>query len=113
MSFENWLYTIPLRMRSLLARRRQEEDLDEELRDHIERQTEEHQARGMSQEQARLAALRTFGNFVAIREQTHETWAWATMEHLGQDVHRAFRSMRHAPLAVNRRCICPCLGDWA
>ena len=98
MSFENWLYTIPLRMRSLLARRHQEEDLDEELRDHIERQTEEHQARGMSQEQARLAALRTFGNFVAIREQTHETWAWATMEHLGQDVHRAFRSMRHAPL---------------
>ena len=33
---------------------------------------------GWAKEEARLAALRTFGNFVAVREQTHETWAWTT-----------------------------------
>ena len=82
MRLENWLYTVPLRLRSLLVRHRQDEDLDEELRDHIARQTEENRSRGMGEEEARLAALRTFGNFVAVREQTHETWAWATMGRL-------------------------------
>ena len=62
MRLENWLYTIPLRLRSLLVRHRQDEDLDEELRDHIERQTRENQSRGMGEEQARLAALRAFGS---------------------------------------------------
>jgi predicted permease len=107
---ENWLYTIPLRLRSLLVRHRQHVDLDEELRDHIERQTEENQARGMGEEEARLAALRTFGNFVAVREQTHETWPWATMEHLGQDFHRAVRSVRRAPLPSTVAVLALALG---
>jgi hypothetical protein len=58
MRLENWLYTVPLRLRSLLARHRQDRDLDEELRDHITRQTEENQSRGMGAEEARLAALK-------------------------------------------------------
>lgn len=75
MRLENWLYTIPLRLRALLLRRNQDADLDEELRDHIERQIEQNRSSGMSEEEARLAAVRAFGNFLAIREQTHETWA--------------------------------------
>jgi predicted permease len=110
MPFANWLYTIPLRLRSLLARHRQDADLNEELRDHIERQTEENQARGMSKEVARLAALRTFGNFVAVREQTHETWAWSTTEHLAQDLHRAVRSARRAPLLSTVAVLALALG---
>jgi hypothetical protein len=43
MRLQNWLYTVPLRLRSLLVRCRQHEDLEEELRDHIARQTEENQ----------------------------------------------------------------------
>ena len=57
MRLENWLYTIPLRLRSLLVRHLQDEELEEELRDHIARQTEENRSRGMSEEEARLAAL--------------------------------------------------------
>ncbi len=38
MSFERWFYTIPLRLRSLLRRPAVEADLEEELRDHLERQ---------------------------------------------------------------------------
>src|ERR1700691_1504795 len=98
MRFEHWLYTVPLRLRSLLVRHRQDEDLEEELRDHIERQTRENRSRGMSEEEARLAALRAFGNFVAVRQQTHETWSWLTLEHLWQDLRRALRSARRAPL---------------
>jgi predicted permease len=107
---ENWLYTIPLRLRSLLVRQRQDEDLDEELRDHIERQTEENQSRGMGEKEARLAALRTFGNFVAVREQTHETWAWAMMERLWQDFRRALRSIRRGPMLSTVAVLALALG---
>jgi predicted permease len=110
MRLENWLYTIPLRLRSLLVRHRQQEDLDEELRDHIERQTQENQSRGMGEEEARFAALRTFGNFVVVREQTHETWAWATIERLWQDFRRALRSARRAPLLSSVAVLALALG---
>jgi len=98
MRLENWLYTIPLRLRSLLLRPRQDAELDEELRDHIERQIQENQSRGMGEEEARLAALRTFGNFVAVREQTHQSWAWAPLEQTAQNLRYALRSTRRAPL---------------
>jgi predicted permease len=110
MRLENWLYTIPLRLRSLLVRHRQHEDLDEELRDHIERQTKENQSRGMGEEEARFAALRTFGNFVAVREQTHETWAWARIERLWQDFRRALRSARRVPLLSSVAVLALALG---
>src|SRR5579863_5136116 len=57
-------------LRSLFARRRAAADLDAELRFHIEQQTRENLARGMSAENARNAALRTFGNPALVREQT-------------------------------------------
>src|SRR5579862_74788 len=110
MHWMNWLSTIPMRLRSLLMRKRQDADLDEELRNHIERQTEENQSRGMGEEEARLAALRTFGNFVAVREQTHETWAWATIERLGQDFRRALRSTQRAPLLSTVAVLALALG---
>ena len=110
MRLENWLYTIPLRLRSLLVRHRQDEDLDEELRDHIERQAKENQSRGMGEEQARLAARRAFGSFVAVRQQTHETWSWLTLEHLWQDFRRALRSARRAPLLSTVAVLALALG---
>ena len=98
MRLEHWVYTIPLRLRSLFLRRRRDAELDEELRDHIERQTEENQSRGMGEEEARLAALRTFGNFVMVREQTYQSWAWAPLEQTWQNFRYALRSARRAPL---------------
>ena len=61
MRFEHWIYTAPLRLRSLFRRGRVEQELDEELRYHLERQIEENVARGMTAEEARLAALRAMG----------------------------------------------------
>ena len=98
MRIENWLYTLPLRLRSLVSRNRWDADLDEELRDHIDRQIEENLARGMGKKEARLAALRTFGNLVAVREQTHETWTWSRFEQIWQNFRYAERSARRAPL---------------
>jgi len=98
MRLTNWVYTLPLRVRSLVWRKRQDADLDEELRDHIDRQIEENLARGMSEEEARVAALRAFGNFVMVRERTHAAWAWVSLERLRQYLLYAFRSARRSPL---------------
>jgi len=49
-------------------------------------------ARGMAEDEARLAALRTFGNPVALREQTHETWSWARAELLLNDARLGARN---------------------
>ena len=53
---EHWLYTIPLRLRSLFRGAQGDQELDDELRDHLERKTEEYVARGMTQEDAHRRA---------------------------------------------------------
>ena len=97
MRLEHWIYTIPLRVRSLFHRGRREEELDEELRDHIDRQTEENLARGMNAEEARRDALRAFGNPVTLREQTHDTWSWSGVELLMNDVRLGVRILLRTP----------------
>jgi hypothetical protein len=52
MRFELWFYTIPLLLRSLFRRNRLGAELDEELRDHIDRQIED---RGCSDSTSRDA----------------------------------------------------------
>ena len=66
MSCQQWLYTVPLRLRSLFLRKRADQELNEELRDHLELQTEENMARGMSPQTARYAALRALGGLTQI-----------------------------------------------
>ena len=44
---EHWLYTIPLRLRSLFHRRQADQELDDELRDHIELKTAQYLAKGV------------------------------------------------------------------
>ena len=53
---EHWLYTLPLRLRSLFRSARADQELGDELRDHLERKTEEHVAQGMTQEEAHRRA---------------------------------------------------------
>ena len=56
MEFERWLYTIRLRLRSLFRSSRVEQELDEELRYHLERQAEEHRTKGLPPDAATHAA---------------------------------------------------------
>ena len=98
MRLENWIYTIPLRLRSLFDRNRQGADLDEELRDHIDRQIEDNMSRGLSREEARLAALRAFGNPAALRETTRATWSWNGLEQLMRDLYIGARTLSRTPV---------------
>jgi len=42
MRLQRWIYKLPLRIRSLFDRQKVDEELDEELRDHIELKTQQH-----------------------------------------------------------------------
>ncbi len=57
MRFERWLYSIPLRIRSLLRRNAVERELDDELQYHLEQKTQQYAAAGMNAHSATLTAL--------------------------------------------------------
>jgi predicted permease len=107
------LYTIPLRLRALFHRNRLEAELDEELRDHIDRQIEANLARGMGADEARRAALRAFGNPVALREQTHDAWNWSSTEQLLNDVRLATRTLMRTPGFASISIVVMALGIGA
>src|SRR5437763_745553 len=72
-------------------------DLERELRSDLELEEEEQRESGAPPEDVRNAARRAFGNATLIREQTHEVWGWAAVEHLWQDVRYALRQLKRNP----------------
>ena len=69
---EHWLYTIPLRLRSLFRWAQADQELDDELRDHLGRKTEEYVAKGMAPEEARRQALLDLGCIEQAKEKFRE-----------------------------------------
>ena len=84
-------------LRALLQRRRQERELDDEVRHHLELETDANVRRGMSPDEARRAALVSFGGIDQTKEDTRETWAGRFLEVLGQDVRYGLRGLRRSP----------------
>lgn len=72
-------------------------DLDQDIRDHIETETQDNIERGMSPEEARYAALRKFGNVTRITEATREVWSFIWIEQILQDVGYGVRALRKNP----------------
>jgi putative ABC transport system permease protein len=86
-----WPQRLRLRLQTLLRRTRNSQRLDEELQFHLDQQIAENIAAGMSREEARYAAMRTFGNPTALKEQTRDTWGWIWLEQVAQDVRYGVR----------------------
>src|SRR5262249_60835936 len=78
-------------------RRRQEQDLDRELRAHLELETEEQLDSGLPPVEAHYAAQRAFGNTTLIKEETRAVWGWTSVQTLGQDLRYALRTVRRMP----------------
>jgi predicted permease len=73
------------------------EELDQDIRDHIERETQDNIERGMPPEEARYAARRKFGNVTRVKEETREVWSFVWLEQLLQDIHFGLRMLRKSP----------------
>jgi putative ABC transport system permease protein len=72
--------------------------LDDEIRDHIERETQDNMDRGMAPEEARRQAMLRFGSVVRIEEDTRAVWTWAWLEQAAQDIRYALRALRRQPV---------------
>lgn len=75
--------------------KKRDADLERELRSDLELEEEEEEQResGLSEEDARYAARRAFGNATLILERTREAWGWMRLEGFIQDVRYAFRQL--------------------
>ncbi len=78
-------------------RKRMLEELDQDIRDYIERETQDNIERGMSPEEARYAAMRKFGNVTRVKEETWEVWSFVWLEQLFGDMRFAARTLRKSP----------------
>jgi len=94
MRLEHWLYAIPLRLRSLFRRHYVEQELDEELRYHLQRKTEEYLTQGMPSEEARHAALRAMDGLEQKKEECRDTRQVNWVYDFVQDVRFGLRMLR-------------------
>jgi putative ABC transport system permease protein len=88
-----WLNILISRLRALVRREAVLEDIDEELRLHVEMETEALIERGMRPEQARASALRSFGNLARIRDLAYEVRGGGMLETLWQDLRYGARML--------------------
>jgi predicted permease len=89
-----------LRVRALVSPRRVEQELDEELAFHLERDMHKHIANGLSPADARTRALARFGSVPLAADQCRDARGIGLLEDVARDVVYALRSFRRAPLAA-------------
>ena len=97
MTFEQWFYTLPLRLRSIFRRKQVDQELTDELRDHLEQQIKENLATGMSPEDARYSALRALGGMTQIEQRCRDARGGSLIENLVQDLRYGLRQLRRNP----------------
>src|SRR5215475_16143178 len=97
MRFENWFYTIPLRLRSLFRRKEVEQELSDELQYHIDQKIGEYLDKGMSFTEARRFALRTMDGLEQHKERCRDMRRVNFIENLLQDIRYGARMLVKSP----------------
>jgi macrolide transport system ATP-binding/permease protein len=92
-----WTQRVWRGVQTLFRREKFVRELDDEIRFHLDEQIAENVAAGMNPDEARHAALRTFGNGTLLKEEAWRTWGWTWLEQLGQDARYAVRQMKKTP----------------
>jgi putative ABC transport system permease protein len=77
--------------------RRRDQEIDEEIRAHLEMAVRDRMERGETAEQARKAVLREFGNVGLVKEVTRDMWGWGWLEQVGQDLRFGARMLIKRP----------------
>src|SRR5436853_2090854 len=94
---EHWLYTIPLRLRSLFRWAQADQELDDELRDHLERKTQEYVAQGMTQEEAHRRARLDLEGIEQTKEKCRDARRVNWIQDFFQDLRFGLRMLRKSP----------------
>ena len=92
------LSSIVRRMLSRLPGARHEANLDDEVRNHLELLAADYERRGLSADQARLAARRAFGGIEQMKEVHRDARGLRWLDDARRDIQQALRALRRAPL---------------
>src|SRR2546428_9370777 len=87
------LIRLKTKLRALLRKSEMERELDEELRYHIERQTEQNVRLGMNPEEARREARKAFGGVEQSKERSRDARGVRWIEDLWQDLRFGARTL--------------------
>src|ERR1700722_7020783 len=93
----DWIRVLLSRCAGLLRRKKLDADLDAELLAHIELAIADNQRKGMPPEEARTAALRSFGGVTQIRESYRVQRGLPWFEQIARDTRFAVRQLRKSP----------------
>lgn len=85
------LHRLLIKFKALFQQSRIENDLDEEMRFHLEMETEVNVRKGMSPKVARHTALKSFGGMEQSKEDCRETWGVRMMINLLRDIRHSFK----------------------
>ncbi|CAN5855186.1 ABC transporter permease [soil metagenome] len=85
------------RLRSIARRDALEDGLDEEIRFHLDQQTEKNRRAGMSPDEARRHAVLKFGGVDGVKERTRDEFRPSLLEDTGRDLRQGIRLLRRAP----------------
>jgi putative ABC transport system permease protein len=81
----------------MFRRRRTVSDFSYEIEAHIQHECARLREQGLSEEEARAAARRTFGNVMQAEERFYESGTWLWWDHLSQDLRYGMRMLRKSP----------------
>src|SRR5258706_4402467 len=101
------------RLAALFRHRHLEDDLDAELRSHIEMAIELNMRKGMSAEDARREALRSFGGVEQTKEIYRDQRGLPMLETALQDLRFGLRMLRRSPCVSILAILCLTLGIGA
>ena len=91
------LKKLRLRLRALFFKSKMEDELQAELQFHLEREIEENIIRGMTPEEARSAAIRSFGGVERVKEESRDVRGVRLLEDVWQDLRYGARMLLKQP----------------
>lgn len=104
------MFSIWLRLRSYLKRRRLTREFEDEIAFHLEMRRDRLIADGLAPGEASLAARRAFGSPLRTREALGEVWALRWLDDLARDLVFAMRAFRRNPVFAATAVLSVALG---